>query len=371
MEYHWIEDIEEFRNIAIKWDDALINSDNYNPFLLSDFIITWWKYFSDNLTLRIFIIYDNGKIVGGIPLYMSRGRFREGFTMILRYIGGSAANYTEPLYATDGLRILEILEEALAKRNDWSVLQLTDVRAGNRLIDEYHDYPQDGHFKLYIVQDHMNWSIDLSNGKENYFATISKKLRRDLRSKRRHILSNYGKLQLKEIKGKEDVEKYFDLYIKFSLHTFTSRNRRSTLEDKKYANFLKDFLVLMDGKERLDGHALIAGDKVMAISFGYRFGKGFNWVLTGFNYDYKYFRPGYLLIEELINNICNHGETYYNWYGHERFYKTQFCNEQSPLFQFLIVNSTLGGFCYMAIKRAEIVAKSNRILRIIAKKIMR
>ncbi len=363
MDYKWVEDIEEFRDISAKWDTALINSGNYNPFLLSDFIITWWKHFSDNLRLRILVIYNSDKIQGGIPLFMRKPGVKDCFARVLSFVGGPTANYTEPFYAAKEVNMLLLLEKALAKRNDWDVLHLSDVRATNRLIDECHNYVRNKHFKLYISQDHMNLAIDLSAGKENYLASLSKKLLRDLKAKRRHLSNKCGELKLIKISGREEVERYFGFYIKFSLNAFASRNRNSVFEDERYSAFLKEFFVLMDQKQRLYGHALIAGDEIMAVSFGYKFGKGFNWVLTSFNYDYKYFRPGYLLIEELINEICNRGEIYYNWYGHEAFYKTQLCNEKTPLFQIFLARLTWRGLQYSMLMRIKAIVRYNRILK--------
>ncbi|MBI5195854.1 MAG: GNAT family N-acetyltransferase [Nitrospirae bacterium] len=368
MKYRWIENIGEYNDIAVMWDEALISSGNYNPFLLSDFIITWWRHFHNNLRLRIFVVYDDGKICGGLPLYIKNGEFRNGFAGVLHYIGGTAANYTEPFCIADSTKILTLLKDALSKRDDWDVLRLTDVRADNKLVEECRNCLPDNKFRFYMVQDHMNWAVDLSAGAENYFSTLSNKFKRDLRRRRKHAFKHYGELKLKEITGREEVERYFDIYTEFSLRAFNERNQGSIFENKKYSVFLRDLLVLMDQKQRLYAHVLFAGDKIMAVSFGYRFGKGFNWVLTSFNYEYKYVRPGYLLIEELVKEICSKGETYYNWYGHGQFYKAQWCNKQSPLFQFFLARQTLKGFYYITLQRIKIGAKSNNMLRNIVKK---
>lgn len=360
MQYHWIEDIEKFRNIAQEWDKTLVSSGNYNPFLLSDFIITWWRHFHNNLRLRIFVVYDNGTIAGGIPLYLGKRKFRDGFASILSYIGRPAANYTEPFYTTSEIRILPLLQKALAKRKDWDALYLPDVRGENKLIAEYNDCATDRRFFFNLAQDHMNWAIDLSAGLEKYFSTIPKRLQRYLKTKRKDIVKKHGNLQLKQIWGKDEVGKYFDLYTEFSSHSFMARRRKSNFDNEKYSSFFRDFLTLMDQKQRLDTHVLMAGDKVLAISFGYRFGKGYNYALTSFNYDYKYFKPGYLLVEELIKETCKHGETYYNSYGYERFYKTQWCNSQIPLYRFLMIRHTLKGTIYRIFQATEKFLRSNK-----------
>lgn len=369
MKCRWIENIKEFQDIAPLWDKALIASGSYNPFLLSDFIITWWKHYGEDHGLCIFVVYKDERVVGGIPLYIQKGGIREGFASVMRYIGGVMANYTEPLYAEGGLNLLALLIESLAERRDCDALHLTDIRGENRLISEYQNHLSDRRFSLYAPEDHINFAIDLSIGKDNYMRTLPKKLKQDLRAKRKHLIKNYGELKFKEIKEKNEIEHYFDLYIDFSIRAFKSRNIKSSFQNLKYTAFFKEFLVLMSERQRLDAHALLAGDKILAITFGYRFGKGYNWILTAFNYEFRYFRPGYLLTEELIDEVCKRGETNFNWYGHGGFYKKQWCNRQAPLCQFFLIKRTPRGLRYKMLKRTEIALRSNEHLMNLARKL--
>ncbi len=371
MDHKWIEDIEEFRKISGEWDEAVVNSGSCDVFLLSDFIITWWRYFGQDNRLRIFVISSDGKITAGIPLYTRRAPGVYNFARTLNYAGGPAASYTEPLYTSAETLFLPILIEGLKERRDWDALYLPDVRHESRLISEAQKYTANGILDLRLVQDHMNWAIDLSGGTEKYLAALSGKMKRDLRSKRQRLEKECGPVALRPIVDEEDVKRYFDLYIQFSCRAFAERERRSTLGDSKYSSFLKEFLIIMSRNKRLDGHLLMAGDKIMALSFGYRFGKGFNWALTGFNYEYKYYRPGYLLIEELVKEISRRGDSYYNWYGHERFYKTQWCNSQAPLYRLFLARNTLRGRCYRALNDIETKVRSNKFVVETVRKIKR
>ncbi len=175
MTYRWIEDIREFKDIAKDWDDALIASGSGNPFLLSDFIITWWKHFYRGSALRIFFVHNGNKIAGGIPLCIKRGGPRYGFARMLSHIGGSAANYTEPLYSSLDAPVVSLLREALSQRRDWDVFYLSDVRPESKVLQESISSSGDKRFLFYLVQDHMNLAIDLSGGLDNYLASISKK----------------------------------------------------------------------------------------------------------------------------------------------------------------------------------------------------
>jgi CelD/BcsL family acetyltransferase involved in cellulose biosynthesis len=286
-------------------------------------------------------------------LYLKRGGIREGFANILRYIGDSAANYTEPLYAGKEASLLPELIRALSGRKEWDVLYLPDIRERGRILDEIKG---NGHCKeidIAVTCDHMNYAIDLSKGLDKYMSSLSPKLKRDLRSKRKHLKDKCGAITLETAAEEKEVGNVVGLYKKFSKDAFAARNRRSNFENDRYADFFGEFLVRMEKAGRLDAHMLKAGDTALAISFAYRFGRGFNWVLTAFNYEYKYYRPGYILIEELMKEICARGETYYNWYGHGRFYKDQLCNLLEPLYKIIVVRKALKGSSYLLSQKAR------------------
>ncbi|HRZ66834.1 MAG TPA: GNAT family N-acetyltransferase [Candidatus Omnitrophota bacterium] len=357
MEYRWIEDIEDFRKIAAEWDSLVAAASDPQPFLLSDFLITWWKYFGKGKKLRIFVVEEGGKVKGGLPLCLNRGSAREGFAEFLHHVGEVAANYTEPLYSDGGPEIFPLLARALSGRRDWDVFCLTDIREGSRLLKELKGAPHHKDYSVFLISDHDNYAIDLGKGLESYQSSLSPKLKRDLKSKRKHITQKYGAVTLVKASGEKEVRASAALYKKFSRDAFAARNRKSTFENDKYADFFAEFLVLMEKAGRLDAHLLKAGDAVLAISFAYRFGRGFNWVLTAFDYEYKYYRPGYILIEELLKEICARGETYYNWYGHGRFYKDQLCNLLEPLYKVMIVRKTIKGSSYMLSQKAKKAVK--------------
>lgn len=362
MKHAWVNDINIFKTLSGEWDEALINSGSFNPFLLSEFIISWWKHFGNSFKLNIFILYKNKKIVGGIPLYIKKGGLRDAFVRILLYIGGSAANYTEPFFMPGEEFFFDFLKNALERRSDWDVLYLPDIRRQCCLLPYLFSADKDNRFFYLLTQDHFNWSIDLSMGKEQYFASLAKKMMRDLRAKRKHAIKNYGESRLINMCGEENIKKYFQMYCDFSTQAFQNRSRVSTFENKNYASFLSDFLISMDRRDRLDCQVLFFGETVLAISFAYKFGKGFNWVLTAFNFECRYVRPGYLLIEELISELFKRKETYYNWYGYERFYKEQWCNRKEPLYKLFLIRRSFAGVRYGILRKVESAIRSNPLL---------
>jgi CelD/BcsL family acetyltransferase involved in cellulose biosynthesis len=224
---------------------------------------------------------------------------------------------------------------------------------------------------MLLIRDHANWGVDLSSGLQQYLDTVSWKLKKDLRAKRKHVLKDFGAISLKEISGEEPVRKYFDIYAGFARNAFAERKRKNSVEDDNYASFLKDLMVAMEKTGRLAAYALLAGDRTVAVNFGYRSDKGFDWVLTSFDYELKYFRPGYILMEEQLKHIYGKGGTYCNMYGHDRFFKEQWANDQKPLYKLFLIRRTLRGGCYSVIRRAENALRSNPAMVRLARRLKR
>lgn len=369
MKYHWIDEIAEFKKISSEWDAAVERSSSHNPFLLSDFIVAWFDHFGRRYPMRILVIRNGAAIAGGMPLCLKKGSWPYSFVRVLSYAGGTAANYTEPLYSDKGLNFFPVLEEALLQRKDWDLLYLSDIRQGSRAAAEISSLPAGGPFSVKFYSDHYNWAIDLSEGTEKYLSGLSSKMRRDLRAKRKRLEGKFGPLRLQQVNSRAEVEKLFELYRRYSLSAFAKRGGESSFEDRGYSGFFRDFLGAMEEKGRLEAHMLYAGDEPLAISFGYRFGPGFNWTLTAFNYEHKYYRPGYLLIEEIVKMVASRGETVYNWYGYERFYKSQWCNRRTPIYRFFLVKRSIRGNIYRVISSAENALRSSRVVVSVARKL--
>ena len=312
MECRCIEDIKEFQDIAKEWDEAIILSGEDNPFLLSDFIMSWWKYYSQNRKLLIYAIHDDrGQLAAGIPLCIERKDFRKTIT----HIGGCDANVTHFFSKNTGLNLIEHLMSSLKKREDWDIFILDRVLSTNALIKQI------------------------------------------------------GELKLQRISGASNIRSLFRAYRKLSIRAFRMRNNVSAFENKRRYSFYEELLILFDKKNRLDAHILTAGAYTLGISFGYRFGRGFKWILTAFNPDFYQLRPGHLLIEVLINEAINSGDPYFDmYYGGEVFYKQQWCPEMIPLKRIEICRNN---FFNKSVSLTRNALRSNKIFMDSARKVKR
>lgn len=363
MQVHWIKDIDRFQSIAQEWDEALISSRADNPFLLSDFIITWWRYHSKNRKLMIFILYEQNRIIAGIPLCLEKRSFRR----TLVHIGGINANITHFFSISNGLHFMKCLVHALRDAPEWEIFALDRILANNLFLKQFEkeggSVPNE--FSSYIFDAGFNGIIDLKFGYEAILRRLSQRLRRYIiRSK-----CKIGEIKLNRIGGRSNIVGLFKEYRDLSIRAFRERKEVSAFESEKNSAFFAELLLKLYDKQRLDAHKLSAGLNTLGISFGYRFGKGFKWILTTFNHDFWRLRPGHLLIDALVKEAIENNDDYFDmYYGGELFYKRQWCTDFIPLKQLIICRNNI---LNKTIISSEKAFRSNRILMKSAKRLRR
>ena len=176
-----------------------------------------------------------------------------------------------------------------------------------------------------------------------------------------------GELKLDKISGSRGVHKVLSEFRDMSRKSFRIRGTLSAFEDNDYSDFFAGLFEGFDKKNRLDAHRLSAGDKTLAISFGYRFGKGFKWILTTFNPDFQELRPGHILIDALIQESIARGDPYFDmYYGGELFYKQQWCNKMLPLKKVVVYRDNLLNRLCVGLENG---LKSSRLFMYLAKRI--
>ena len=308
---------------------------------MSDLIINWWKYFGEDKNLKIFVILENGSVKGGIPLY-TNNRSYTNFLIILKYIGNSSGNLTEPFSTIEISEFMDAFLYYLFQARWWDVMVLLRVRKKVKEMLTYSNIYKKVENKIKVKSDSINASIRIDQDINRYLSTRPKRLRRYIRSCKSKA-EKYGAVRLERINNNE-IEKYFKLYVEYSLNSYAERGLKSAFSDRKQCLFFSKLLSSLGVKNYLDAHCLKFGDELVAISFAYRYGKGFKWILTTYNNKFQSLRPGHLLIYELLKEAIKLKDPYFDMYsGGNKFYKRQWCNQFDSLFKISIFNNNIVG----------------------------
>lgn len=356
----WIENPSEFGMLSEAWDAALRRSGDDNPFLLSEFVLTWWKYFGNGLRLRILVIRNGDTIVGGLPLLCDQGG-------LLTFPGGIAANYTEWLAMQDQHRLWPILLEALAERTDWQRLRLPRYRASRLTTDRdvLRQAARERGLLCDVLETDQTYLIMLSDGSRGCFQRLPRKLRTSLRRSERE-LARFGPISLRSSDRWETVRDWFSLYCQFSVRAFQQRKQESAFEDDHYRMFVRDFLEQACRNHYIDANVLTVGERIIAMHFGYAIRDHLNYVFTTFDSEFARWGPGHLLIYRLVQLAEQRRNPLIDLFTGEQLYKRQWSNRKEPVLCVELWRDTLRGriaWCVHGLGAARVVREARQTIR--------
>jgi CelD/BcsL family acetyltransferase involved in cellulose biosynthesis len=342
----WIENIDIFIKIKDDWDKAIDLSNTNNPFLLSDFIINWWKIYYKDYKLKIFILEDCGMIKGGLPLYIKSQNLKLFNYKCLTFIGDSFANVTNPFYLVKKEIFEENFIHGLRKLKGWDMLDLQRIRM--RFLDINSScLIRNNSLNFNIRETDTNLFIHLNDEfktPEEYLSTRGVKLRRNTHSFYRKA-ELIGNINLTLAENKKSVIDHLKKYHAFTVNSRILRNKKSEFEDNNKRYFLENLIIALYENDKIELLALQYNDEIAGYAIGYKVGNGFNWAFTSYNPKFSKISPGYVLIFKLIEFSINNQYSYIDfYYGGNAFYKQQWSNFGVFLRKVKIFNRTFKGY---------------------------
>lgn len=195
-----LKETKEIIALEHEWENLLERAANRSVFMTWDWLVTWWEVFGKDRELWWLLVRDEGgKLIGGAPLCMRRGRM--GLALKhreLRWIGTGAPVSPEHLdivAAADrrievGREMARFLAERFA---DWDVLILQDITDSAALAYGLaHQLTEGG--AACSIQDQFPRVpvISLPPSYGDYFRSLSSRMRAQLARHRRKTSRELG-----------------------------------------------------------------------------------------------------------------------------------------------------------------------------------
>ncbi len=178
-----------------EWEDLLFRAANKSVFMTWEWLVTWWEVYGGSYDLWWLISKnENGKVIGGLPLYVWKGQ--DGLFLPhreLRFVGTGASVSPEHLDIVIDPEhfdevVLSISQYLIAHLRDWDLMLLTDISNSsafvNRLFDEL--LTQGGTLSVEKQEPQAPY-VSLPPSWEEYLRSLSPRMRA-------HILRNRRKL---------------------------------------------------------------------------------------------------------------------------------------------------------------------------------
>lgn len=301
----WIASAAELRARASDWDQAVRASGLDEPYLLSDFLLTWLRHYGDGRELRMALVLVDGELAGGLPLYAER----RGRKLWLRYPGAddhALANRTNLFAARDFALVVEAVVGALAERRDWQMLELPRLYLDQARLARLRAVLARHGLLLLHEQSFPGYRIDVPASFDEFLRERPKGFRNKLRRAERRAAEE-GELVLEEVSGEEALRALLADYVAMSRASHAARGGRSSFEDERLCAFFADLLVRFDSLGLAHAHGLRLAGRRIAIGLGFSSTGNLNDVLTTFDPSAAEVMPGNLMTRAQLQLAIERG----------------------------------------------------------------
>lgn len=336
--------IEEFQKSRIPWSSLVSTMRFASPFCTWEWIYTWWEHFGAELELIPLFVHDGNELRGILPLFRRRG------STAGHWLKGAMLDYcgATELYP-DHLDIICAQEDAPActaavldflttRLPEWTWMRLPMLAEDSDLLRAL---PLSrGKLRVAVRHAAVAPYVALVGSFEDYLVRLPKKDRYKIKSPRKKLLED-GKLRYLAFEPAE-----FEMALRklFELHAMRAdvKGITSTFGRSAVFEFHRALLQRLNPNDVML-RCLKDEAKIIATLYGFRCGSRIFFYQFGYDPEWSWASPGYVLVSEAIREAFTMGCTEYNFLQGDESYKHAFTREARALFDCYIYNATFSG----------------------------
>ncbi len=151
-------------------------------------------------------------------------------------------------------------------------------------------------------------------------------------------------------------KKIFDKLIKFKFEQYERNNSWNYLKYKNYIEFLK----LQAQSQNINLSGLLLGEEIIAAHMGYEYKKNFFYILPAYDYRFKKFSVGNILLYELFQILKKNYDKFDFTIGAE-LYKAKWSNNKNKTYNLIFYLDIKGYIFYLYMILKKKIKKSKYI----------
>lgn len=317
------------------WKELEKNS-NISIFQTYDWQINWQKNCNENSENIILLYYKKNKLISIFPLIINK----KFFLKILCWSGFPFSDYNQPLirnnYKLEKIDF-KFLISHLSKKYKFDAINLINNVSYNFL--DYKSYNSNRAYKL--VYKNYNTYDFIINKYEKKISYEENRLKKKF---------NY------KIYLDPDKEK------KIKILNFFLEKKFDQLERTRAWNYLKikifkNYILKLEkfDKNKINFSCIEVNGKIISSHIGYTLDRKFYYILPAYDYSFKKYSPGNILLFRLIKLYKSVNFTDFDLTIGDEKYKEKFTNYKINLFDYIYCYSFLGIIYYLKIKLKIII----------------
>ena len=360
-----INNIEKFHSLRETWNMLLRQSSDNNIFLTWEWLFTWWQHYGKDKKLRILIIKESDKIIGIAPLMQSK--YRVGFISVdmIENLCSERCDYS-------GIILTERKQESVAILLDY----LEKIIKDSNIIVRMLNVPENSSFLTVLREQYPAFSrsmyldeqlvdscpyIDLPASWEEYFHTLSKHMRENLRRRMRSMQKDHV-IEFKKYENGDDLRE--QLQVLFELHQkrWRLKNMKSKFAEPEAREFYFDVSQAFHKNKWLDLSFQNVDGKPVSAHWGFIYNNIFHYMTPAFDPDYSYYSVGNLHIMKLLEDSIKNRLRKFDFLTGAEIYKSYWTQCTKDNIQITMAKMGFWGSCL--VKLFQIIIKVGNIRRL-------
>jgi CelD/BcsL family acetyltransferase involved in cellulose biosynthesis len=333
MQAEIVEQEERLRDCAEEWQ-RLVDTMEDGVFLSWDWVEPWWRIYGGDGHSRLHTLIfreSDGAIAGIAPFYTTSSPERAGSRAgrlpgrTLRFLGSGGD--TSPDYLNVLARpgreaeIAALVADHLAERSSWDALLLTDMAADAPMTRALEGAVRE-RFRWMAPASLMGQAtcpfVTLAASPEEHLAAMPGKLRYNIRSRRKKLISEHGaRFFLWEQPAAQGIQRLAELHRK----RFDAKGRPHGFASAQYVSFHQEVAERFQRRGQLRLYCLEADGVVVAMLYCFRSGERVYHFQSGFDPDWRSAGVGQVLVASALEHAIGEGVRRFDFLKGEYAYK--------------------------------------------------
>jgi CelD/BcsL family acetyltransferase involved in cellulose biosynthesis len=293
-----ISDQESFAKMRGEWNHLLQKSRTNTLFLTWEWVYTWWTVYRENSELFIITARNkDGELIALAPLLIRKARYYRFPVREVVFIGTGISDSQDFIIATGNTDILESITGAIYENSErWDIVRLEEIPGVSPLSSN-------------LAGEGFSWVreacssspyLPLAGIWQDYFKTLSKKFKRDLKNKENRM-SRFGNFEYSFCCGwNDDVESLVNLMVEIDGRSRKEGPGISFYASTNNRDFMGNFVKLAKDMGCVDFTSVSLNGCAIAYLLGFQYNNTYIAYNMAFSEDFHEASPGKLLLHEKI-----------------------------------------------------------------------
>ena len=296
-----------FVGLESEWNDAVRRAGTTHPFLLHEWLRTWWDCFAAGRALRIVIVRRGGQIVAIAPLMLEHTQMYGLSIRKLDLLHNDHTPRAEFIVADGANDAFEAIWQELRRADDdWDLLQLSRLPSGSATLERLRTLADRDACATGTWRGDVSPYLALCSNWDAYYGSLPAKFRSNLRN-RLTRLTKLGEPRLEILDHPRDVAAARDDALRLEASGWKRDSGTSICSDQTVQRFYT--LLAERAAERgwLRLLFLTVAGRRIATSYGSCFDRRMFLFKTGYDPEYAPCAPFKLLTYFAIQAACTEG----------------------------------------------------------------